>query len=94
VAVALVVVGVRVHQVRLAYRLDELRADRARLEQLIRQFEVEVATLSSPGRVEIRARELGMTVPTASQVRLAREYVAGTSGMAAARQARVEASVR
>jgi hypothetical protein len=35
-----------------------------------------------------------MTVPTASQVRLAREYVAGTSGMAAARQARVEASVR
>ena len=82
----LVVVGLRVQQVHLAYRLDGLRQDRARVEALVRQLEIEIATLRSPGRVESRARQLGMTVPEREQVRVAREYVAGgASGLASAR---------
>ena len=94
VIVAIVVVALRVQQVQLAYRLDAMRAERARVETLIRQLDVEVATLRSPLRVEQRARQLGLTAPDRQQVRLAREYVAGESGVAAAHQARVEASLR
>jgi cell division protein FtsL len=90
---ALAVVGLRVQQVRLAYRLDTLRAERARTETLIRQLEIEVATLRSPLRVEQRARQLGLTVPARDQVRLAREYVTGTTGLAAAQRNRVEAAL-
>jgi cell division protein FtsL len=82
----LLVVGLRVQQVHLAYQLDALRAERVRSEVLLRQLEIEVATLRSPGRVETRARELGMTAPAPEQVRLAREYVpGGASGLASAR---------
>ncbi len=81
----LAVVGLRVQQVHLAYRLDALGAERARLQVLIRQLEVEVATLRSPGRVEGRARQLGLMTPRPEQVRLAREFVAGTTGLAAER---------
>ena len=77
---ALGVVGLRVQEVHLAYRLDALRAERARTDTLIRQLEIEVATLRSPGRVESRARQLGMTVPAPEQVRHAREYVVGGPG--------------
>jgi len=90
---ALVVVGLRVQQVHLAYQLDGLRAERARTETLIRQLEIEVATLRSPLRVEQRARQLGLTVPARDQVRLAREYVTGTTGLAAAQRNRVEAAL-
>jgi cell division protein FtsL len=91
---ALGIVAMRVHQVRLAYRLDALRAERARAERLIQQLEIEVATLKAPGRLESRARELGMTMPTREQVRLAREYVPGGTGAAAAGLAAAEARVR
>ncbi len=91
---ALVVVGLRVQQVHLAYQLDGLRAERGRTETLLRQLEIEVATLRSPLRVEQRARQLGLSVPARDQVRLAREYVTGTTGLAAARQNRVEAVAR
>jgi cell division protein FtsL len=94
VGAALGVVGLRVQQVHLAYQLDALRAERARAEALIRQLEVEVATLGAPGRVEQRARQLGLTVPAREQVRLAREYVAGSTGMAAALRSRVAATPR
>ena len=94
VVCALAVVGFRVQSIHLAYRMDALRADRAELTALVRQLEVELATLRSPGRVESRARQLGLTAPARQQVRLAREYVAGTSGVAAAHQARIEAAVR
>ena len=92
VIVALLVVGLRVQQVHLAYRLDALRAERARTETLIRQLEIEVATLRSPVRVDQRARQLGLTTPAPDQVRLAREYVTGTTGLAAAQRNRVEAA--
>ena len=93
VVVALLLVGLRVQQVHLAYRLDALRAERTRTETLIRQLEIEVATLRSPVRVDQRARQLGLTAPAPDQVRLAREYVTGTTGLAAAQRNRVEAAV-
>ncbi len=82
---ALALVGARVQQVHLTYRLDELRGQRARLEGNVRQLEIEVATLRSPARVETRARQLGMTAPAPDQIRLAREYVAGSTGLAGIR---------
>jgi cell division protein FtsL len=95
VVALLVVVGLRVHQVHLAYQLDALRTERARVEVLVRQLEIEVATLRSPGRVETRARQLGMTVPDREQVRVAREYVAGAaSGLASARLVQAERVTR
>lgn len=94
VACALAVVGLREQYVRLGYQVDKERATRADQATLVRQLEVEVATLRSPGRVESRARELGLTAPSRQQVRLAHEYVAGGSGVAATRQVRVEAALR
>jgi len=86
---ALGVVGLRVQQVHLAYRLDALRAERARTETLIQRLEIEEATLRSPLRVEQRARQLGLSVPARDQVRHAREFVSGTTGLAAAQRNRV-----
>ncbi|MBI1847464.1 MAG: cell division protein FtsL [Candidatus Rokubacteria bacterium] len=94
VAGGLAVVGLRVQQVHLAYQRDKLVEERARVETLIRQLEIELATLRSPARVETRARQLGMASPSREQVRLAREYVSGGGGLAAARTARLEALVR
>jgi cell division protein FtsL len=95
VVALLVVVGLRVQQVHLAYQLDSLRNERARVEILLRQLEIEVATLRSPGRVETRARQLGMTVPDREQVRVAREYIAGgASGLASARLVQAERGSR
>jgi len=94
VVCALAVVGFRVQSIHLGYRMDALRADHTELTALVRQLEVELATLRSPGRVESRARQLGLTAPARQQVRLAREYVAGGSGVAAAQQALIEAAVR
>jgi len=81
---ALTVVGVRIEQVHLAYRLDSLRSERGRAQDRIRQLEIEVATLRSPGRIEARARQIGLVVAARDQIRLAREYVAGGTGLAAA----------
>jgi cell division protein FtsL len=85
----LVVVGLRVQQVHLGYQLDALRTERDRLDGLTRQLEVEVATLRSPRRVEARARQLGLTTPGRQQVRQAREFMAGPTGLAAAERNRV-----
>jgi cell division protein FtsL len=85
VAGALTVVGVRVEQVHLAYRLDAVRSERARAEDQIRQLEIEVATLRSPSRIEARARQIGLIAAGRDQIRLAKEYVAGGTGLAADR---------
>ena len=82
---ALTVVGVRVEQIHLAYRLDGVRGERARTEDRIRQLEIEVATLGSPGRIEARARALGLVAAGRDQIRLAKEYVTGGTGLAANR---------
>ncbi|MBI1733748.1 MAG: hypothetical protein HYR51_01100 [Candidatus Rokubacteria bacterium] len=94
VAVGLGLVALRVHDVQLAYRLDALRAEQARTTKLIRELEIEIATLRAPGRLESRAREIGLTAPGRNQVRLAREYVPAATGTAAARVAGNEAMVR
>ena len=88
---ALTVVGMRVQQVQLAYRLDEARAQQARAQGNVRQLEIEVATLRSPARVEARARRLGLSPPGRDQMRLAHEYVAGGTRLAATRWGRIEA---
>jgi len=82
VALVLGVVGLRVQQVRLSYRLDGLRVARAELEEMRNRLRVEVATLKSLARVESKARaELGMVLPGHDQVRLAREFVPGGTGL-------------
>jgi len=47
VVLVLGVVGLRVQQVRLSYRLDALRQGRAELEETNRRLRVEMATLKS-----------------------------------------------
>jgi cell division protein FtsL len=88
---ALGVVGLRVQQVHLAYQLERLHRERVEMQSALRQLEVEVATLKAPGRVEQRARQLGLVAPERAQVRLAREYSADTTGLAAAHRSRVAA---
>ncbi len=91
VGMVLGIVGIKVHQIRLSYRLDQLRLVRNEIREVNRQLRVELATLRTPARIESKARgELGMLAPSRSQVRLAREYVPGTSGTASLRTAREE----
>jgi len=87
----LAVVGLRVQQVHLAYQLERLHRERAEMGVVLRQLEVEVATLQAPGRVEQRARQLGLVAPDRAQVRLAREYTPGGTGLAAAHKSRLAA---
>lgn len=78
VAGVLGIVALKVNQVRLSYRLDQLRLVRSELEEGNRQLRVEHATLRALARIESKARgELGMLSPSRDQVRLAREYVPG-----------------
>jgi len=84
VALVLGVVGLRVQQVRMSYRLDALRQHRAEVEETNRRLRVEMATLRSLSRIEGKARtELGMVAPGRDQVRLAREFLQGGAGAAA-----------
>ena len=72
------IVGLKVNQVKLSYRLEQLRLVRGQLEEVNRQLGVEHATLRALARVESKARgELGMLPPSRNQVRMAREYVPG-----------------
>jgi hypothetical protein len=68
----------------MSYRLDALRTARADIEETRNRLRVEQATLKSLARIESKARiELGMAPPTLDQVRLAREFVPGATGVAA-----------
>jgi cell division protein FtsL len=89
------VVGLRAQQVRLSYRMDSLRTTRAETEELNRRLQVELATLRSLARIEDKARhELGMVAPGRDQVQLAREFVAGGSGVSRAMPPRTAAADR
>ncbi len=78
-------VGLRVQQIHLSYQLDRLRAAKADLEESRSRLRVEIYTLTSLARIEGKARaELGMVPPASNQVRLAREFVPGGGGHAAA----------
>jgi cell division protein FtsL len=84
VALVLGVVGLRVQQVRLSYRLDGLRPLKTELEEAKGSLRIEVYSLKSPARIERKARELGMVPPAANQVQLAREFVPGGNGLSMA----------
>ena len=97
VALVLGLVGLRMQQVRLSYRLDILRTTKAGVEELNRRLRVEKASLQSLARIELEARSrLGMVAPTRQQVQLAREFAgAGTASTALAeRTAAAAAPVR
>ena len=84
VALVLGLVGLRMQQVRLSYRLDILRTARAGAEEMNRRLLVEKASLQSLARVEDEARtRLGMVAATQQQVQLAREFVGGGTVSAA-----------
>ena len=84
VTLILGVVGLRVQQVRMSYRLDALRQSRAEIEEANRRLRVEMATLKSLSRIEGKARaELGMVAPARDQVQLALEFVPGGKGTSA-----------
>jgi cell division protein FtsL len=95
VVAVLGVVALKVHQVRLSYKLEALRAARVQTQEVNRRLQVEVASLTSPARLETRARvELGMAHPGRGQVLLAREYVAGGTGVGRAEGPRTAAVAR
>src|SRR3989304_6001218 len=58
------IVGLRVNQVKLSYRLEQLRQTRGQLEEVNRQLGVELATLRALARIESKARgERGVASP-------------------------------
>jgi cell division protein FtsL len=87
VALVLGLVGLRMQQVRLSYRLDNLRTAKADVEELNRRLHVEKASLQSLARIEREARtRLGMVAPTQQQVELAREFAGDGTASAALRE--------
>ena len=69
VAIALLLVWVRLQAVHTGYQLSTARHLAHRLEQEQRELELEIATLTSPRRLELLARErLGMGPPTPGQI--------------------------
>jgi cell division protein FtsL len=85
VTLVLGLVGLRMQQVRLSYRLDALRSARTQAEEMNRRLRVEKASLQSLARIEAEARtRFGMVAPSQQQVQLAREFVTGGSGPSAA----------
>jgi cell division protein FtsL len=69
VAVALLLVWVRLQSVHMGYQLSAARHLAHRLEQEQRELALELATLTSPRRLEHLARErLGMGPPAPGQI--------------------------
>jgi len=85
VVLVLGVVGLRIQQVRLSYRMDGLRTMKAQMEEQQSRLRVELDMLRSHARIESRARaELKMGPPEPNQIKLAREYVPGGDGVSMA----------
>jgi cell division protein FtsL len=68
VAVALVLVFVRLQVVRTGYDLSTARDLVQQLEHERRELRLEIATITSPRRLEARARQLGLQPPERGQV--------------------------
>ncbi len=83
----------RYENLELSYRLEQTSAAESQAFELNRALRVELATLRSPGRIDVLARgQLGMAVPVAAQII---PYQARTSGeMADAGAATSPASYR
>lgn len=87
VGLVLGLVGLRMQQVRLSYRLDSLRTAKADVEESNRRLRVEKASLQSLARIELEARtRLGMVAPTQQQIQLAREFAGAGRASAAMRE--------
>ena len=85
VVLVLGVVGLRIQQVRLSYRLDGLRSMKAQMEDRQSRLRVEREMLQAHARIENRARtELKMERPANNQIQIAREYVPGGGGVSMA----------
>ena len=85
VVLVLGVVGLRIQQVRLSYRLDTLRTMKAQMEDRQSRLRIEREMLQSHARIESRARtELKMERPASNQILLAREYVPSGDGLSMA----------
>ncbi len=55
--------------IQLGYQLEALRSERAQVAELNQQLKLEVASLSSPMRIDVIARrQLGLTVPVPGRV--------------------------
>ena len=55
--------------IQLRYRIEQMQTARVQASQLNQQLHLEVATLRSPGRVDVIARsQLGLTVPVPNQI--------------------------
>jgi len=81
-------VALKVNEVRMGYKLEDLRALKSDLEELNRQLRLELATLKSLSRIEEKARtELGFTLPSHGQVLIAREFVGEEGGRGSVRTA-------
>lgn len=58
----------RYQYIKLGFEVNNLRREKARMEEIIDPLEVEAAYLSSPARLEALARELGLKEPKPAQV--------------------------
>jgi cell division protein FtsL len=77
----------------LSYQLERLDQERSQAVELNRELRVERATLRSPARIDVLARnELGMTVPQAAQVVLTQPRTGGE--VADARTTSIPAGIR
>lgn len=71
-ALALALLGYawqRYENLELRYQLEQLNATQSHVVELNRELRVELATLRSPGRIDLLARgQLGMAVPLPAQI--------------------------
>ena len=54
--------------IQLRYQLESLRSERSQASELNQELRLEVAGLRAPGRIDIIARQLGLTAPVPGQV--------------------------
>jgi cell division protein FtsL len=54
--------------IHLRYDLESLRSERAQTAELNQELKLEIAGLRSPGRIDVIARQLGLTAPIPGQV--------------------------
>jgi cell division protein FtsL len=54
--------------IQLRYDLESLRSERAQAAELNQELKLEIAGLRSPGRIDVIARQLGLTAPIPGQV--------------------------
>jgi len=69
-------VWLQVQRVKVSYELEDLRSLRADVSEQNRKLRLELLSLRSFARIDLAARQLGLTAPGRDQVRLAREFVA------------------